>query len=149
MLSTRPIRIVIVDDHEPWRRFTSRSIQKTTDLQLVGQASDGLEAVAKIVELRPDVVLLDIGLPKLNGIEVSRRINQTCPSCKVLFVSQEFSPEIVRESLATGASGYVLKIDAGSELLIAVHAVLRGQQFVSARFSNQLRESEITRQLSE
>jgi len=139
-LSTDPIRVLLVDDHEQWRLLTSNSLQNRPDLQVVAQASDGLEAIAKAVQLRPDLVLLDIGLPKLNGIEVSRRIRETCPACKILFVSQESSPDIVREALATGASGYVLKMEFGTELLPAIETVLRGEQFVCRRLKNQLPE---------
>ena len=81
--------------------------------------------------------MLDVGLPSLNGIEVARQIRKLSPKSKILFVSQESSADVVREALGTGAHGYVFKIDAGSELLIGVSAVLRGDQFVSKRFSGQ------------
>jgi CheY-like chemotaxis protein len=106
-----------------------------SELQIIGEASDGLEAVRKAEELHPDLILLDIGLPSLNGIEAARRIHKVSPESKILFVSQESSVDMVREALGTGASGYVYKPDAGSELLSAVDAVLRGEQFVGARFS--------------
>jgi CheY-like chemotaxis protein len=98
----------------------------------VGEASDGLEAIQKAQELRPDLILLDIGLPTVNGIEAARRILQYAPNAKILFVSQERSSDIVQEALRTGACGYVLKSSAATELLPAVEAVLHGKQFASA-----------------
>ena len=98
----------------------------------MGETSDGLEAVHKAEELQPDLILLDIGLPTLNGIEVARRIQVVSPTSKILFVSENRSPEIAEEALRTGAGGYVVKSDAVGELLPAVKAVLEGKQFMSA-----------------
>ena len=91
--------------------------------------SNGLEAVQKAQELKPDLVLMDIGLPGLNGIEAARRIRTVTPNSKVIFLTQESSPEVVREAVILGASGYVLKSQAETDLLIAVDAVLQGKQF--------------------
>jgi len=104
-------------------------------LLVIGVASDGLEAVQKAEELRPDLILLDIGLPSLNGIEVARQIRKLSPKSKILFVSQESCADVVQGALGTGAQGYVLKIDAERKLLEGVNAVLRGEQFVSGRFA--------------
>ena len=129
------VRILIVEDHEQFRRFIYSTLEKAPELQVVDIVSDGLAAVQKAEELQPDLILLDIGLPKLNGIEAARRIRRLSPETKILFLSQESSADVVREALGTGASGYVVKSDAGSELLEAVSAVLRGEQFVGKRFS--------------
>jgi len=131
------VRLVVVEDHEQFRRFIYSTLEKVPELQVVDFASDGLAAVQKAAELQPDLILLDIGLPKLTGIEAARRIRKLSPESKILFVSQESSADIVREALGTGASGYVVKTDAGRELLEAVSAVLRGELFVGARFSGQ------------
>jgi DNA-binding response OmpR family regulator len=104
-------------------------------LQVVGEIIDGLEAVQKAEELQPDLIVLDIGLPSLNGIEVARQIRKVSPKSKILFVSQESSADVVQEALGTGAHGYVVKTDAGVELLEAVDAVLRGGRFVGKRYS--------------
>jgi DNA-binding response OmpR family regulator len=92
---------------------------------------DGSEAVQKAQELRPDLVVLDIGLPTLNGIEAARRIRQVSPHSKILFLTMEESPDVVQVALSTGAHGYVHKSRAQSELLPAIQTVLRGKQFVS------------------
>ena len=107
------------------------------ELQIVCEDTDGLQALQSANELQPDLIVLDIGLPPLNGIEVARQILKLSPKSKILFLSQESSDDVVREALGTGAHGYVVKIDAGSELLIGVSAVLRGDQFVSKRFSGE------------
>jgi DNA-binding NarL/FixJ family response regulator len=101
------------------------------ELQVISEASDGLEAVQKAAELQPSLIVLDIGLPSLNGIEAARRIRKLSPNSAILFLSQESSPEIVQEALSIGALGYVVKAHAGRDLLIAVEAVLRKEQFVS------------------
>jgi len=100
-------------------------------LQIVGEASDGVEAVQKAEELKPDLIILDIGLPTLNGIEVARRIYTFSPRSKVIFVTQESSPDVMQATLNLGVWGYVLKTKAGSDLVAAVEAVLLGKRFVS------------------
>jgi CheY-like chemotaxis protein len=105
------------------------------DVQIIGEAADGLVAVDKAIELRPDLILLDVGLPGQNGIEAARRIVQIAPNSKILFLSQESSRDIVRAALSAGAMGYVVKIDAAKDLMSAVHAVMRGKRFVGSRFA--------------
>jgi DNA-binding NarL/FixJ family response regulator len=125
-------RVLVVDDNEPFRQFACSTLGKRGDLQVVGEASDGLEAVQKAVELQPGLIVLDIGLPSLNGLEAARRIRKLSPGSKILFLSQESSAEVVQEALCLGALGYVIKSHAGSQLLAAVEAVLRNEQFVSS-----------------
>ena len=127
-----PTRVLIVEDFEPFRRFVCSTLGKGFHLQVIGQLSDGLDAVQKAAELKPDLILLDIGLPSLNGIAAGRRIRKLAPDSKIIFVSQESSPDVVHEALSFGALGYVLKARAGNELLAAVEAVLGGRQFVSS-----------------
>ena len=129
------VRVFIVDDYEPWRRFVCSVLQKRPELEIVGEVADGLEAVQRAGELHPDVILLDIGLPSLNGIEAARRLRRISPHSKILFVSQESSPDVIQAALSTGANGYVIKADAETALLPAMNAVLRGERFVSNRFS--------------
>jgi DNA-binding NarL/FixJ family response regulator len=128
-------RVLVVEDYEPWRRFILTTLQKQPELQVIGEALDGLEAVQKAEELQPDLIVLDIGLPKLNGLEAARQIRKVSTKSKILFVSQESSAEVVQEALALGALGYVLKTRAGSELLAAVEAVRQGRQFICSGLS--------------
>jgi DNA-binding NarL/FixJ family response regulator len=134
-LETSTVRVLVVEDFEPFRRFVCSTLGRRRELQIVGEASDGLEAVHKAEELRPDLIVLDIGLPTLNGIEVARRIRRLSPQSKILFVSQQSSSDVVQVALGTGAQGYVVKTDARSELLTAVNAVLRGDRFFGNRFA--------------
>jgi DNA-binding NarL/FixJ family response regulator len=126
------IRVLVVDDNEPFRRFVRATLSPKPELEIIGEASDGLEAVQKALELQPALIVLDIGLPGLNGIEAARRIRKLSPQSTILFLSQESSPEIVREALCLGALGYVIKAHAARDLLIAVETVLGNKQFVSS-----------------
>src|SRR6478672_7926438 len=101
-----PVRVLVVEDHELFRRFICSTLGQGSELQIIGEASDGLEAVRRAEELHPDLILLDIGLPSLNGIEAARRIHELSPESKILFVSQESSVDVVREALGTGSCGY-------------------------------------------
>jgi CheY-like chemotaxis protein len=144
-------RVLVVDDHEPFRRFICSTLREKPELQIVGEVSDGLQAVQKAEELQPDLIVLDIGLPTLNGIEAARRIRKLSPESKILFMSQESSDDVVREALGTGARGYVVKTDAGGDLLEGVNTVLRGERFVGRRFSGHdfIGESDATARVSE
>jgi DNA-binding NarL/FixJ family response regulator len=126
------VRVLVVEDFEPFRRFVCSMVGDASELQVICEASDGLEAVRQAVELQPDLILLDIGLPSLNGIEAARQIRKLSPQSKILFVSQESSPDVIEEALSFGAMGYVIKAHAGSELLVAVEAAREGRQFISS-----------------
>jgi CheY-like chemotaxis protein len=131
-LETSKIRILVVDDYDRFRRFILSALSHQPNFQVIGEVSDGLEAVHKAQELQPDLILLDVGLPTLNGIEAARRIRRLSPNSKILFASQQSSPDLVQAALDTGALGYVLKSDAAGELLPAMEAALRGKLFVSS-----------------
>lgn len=126
------LRILLVDVLA-WRRFVALLVRMRFDCDIVEEATDGIEAVQKAQSLKPDLILLETGLPRLNGFEAARRIRKLSAKSKILFFSQLHDPEIVRAALAAGASGYVVKLDAGSELLTAIRAVLEGKQFLSSR----------------
>jgi DNA-binding NarL/FixJ family response regulator len=125
------IRILIADDFNDWRRRVRLLLQARPKYQTIAEALDGPEAIQKAEELKPDLIVLDIGLPKLNGIEAAQRIRQLS-GCKIVFLSEHNELDIVRAALSTGAQGYVHKRDARRELVLAVDAVLRGKQFVSS-----------------
>jgi DNA-binding NarL/FixJ family response regulator len=133
-MALRPaVRVLVVDDYEPFRRCVCSILSKAAGWKVIGEVSDGLEAVQKAEELQPDLILLDIGLPKLNGLEAASRIGRVAPSSKIIFVTNENGSDVVHAALSNGARGYVLKSDAGSELLWALETVLGSGRFVSRR----------------
>jgi DNA-binding NarL/FixJ family response regulator len=122
---------LVVEDFEEFRRFLCSTLMETTEGEIVGEVSDGLQAVYQAEKLQPDLILLDLGLPTLNGIQAARRIRQLSPNSKILFVSQNSSPEVAQAALKVGAQGYLVKSDA-IELTSAISTVLGGAQFVSS-----------------
>lgn len=126
------VRVLVVDDFEQWRRVVRTVLEAKLGVQVLEEASDGLEAVQKAQDLQPDLVVLDIGLPTLNGIEAARQIRKISPASQILFFTQARSVDIALEALTIGASGYVVKSDGTSELLNGVTTVLNGKRFVSA-----------------
>jgi DNA-binding NarL/FixJ family response regulator len=130
-LKTSSPSILVVDDFEPFRRLVCSILEEELGLHVVCEAADGLEGVQQAERLQPNLILLDIGLPNLNGIEAARLIRNLSPESRVLFVSQTSDADVVQEALTLGAQGYVLKSQVGSDLRAAVEAVLRGERFVS------------------
>ena len=130
-----PKRVMVVDDFSEWRRKVCSIFQQHKELLVVGEASDGAEAVRKAAELKPDLIVLDIGLPKLNGIEAAAKISELSPGSKILFLSQENDASTVEAALETGAWGYVHKLSTGAELSSAIAALLHGRRFVSPGIS--------------
>jgi DNA-binding NarL/FixJ family response regulator len=124
------ISVLVVDDYSPFRTFIVSLLTVIGNTYVVGEVSDGTEAVQKAVELKPDLILLDIGLPTLNGIQAGRQIRELAPDSKIIFLSQESSPDVVEEAFSLGAQGYVVKVRAASELRDAVQSVISGQRFV-------------------
>ena len=119
------VRILLVDDNERWRNFASSMLRQEALFEIVGEVADGLEAVTMAQQLKPTVVLMDIGLPGLNGIEASKRIKGLVPKAKIIFVSAESDPDVVGAALSIGASGYILKSDAGRKLVIGINSVVQ------------------------
>jgi two-component system nitrate/nitrite response regulator NarL len=125
------VRILIVDDFDLWKSFVVARLREQPDLEIVGLASDGLQAVQKAEELQPDLILLDMMLPNLNGIQAAQQIRKVAPKTKILFVSSESDLESVRSAFQAGGSGYISKMDATDELLDGIECVLRGERYVS------------------
>lgn len=126
------VSVLVVEDYEPFRHFIAETFQTQPHLRIVEEVSDGAEAVRQAQQLQPDLVLLDVGLPTLNGLEVARRIRKLSPRSKILFVSENRSPEVAEEALRAGGLGYVVKSEAAIDLLAAIDAVFQGKGFVSA-----------------
>lgn len=124
------LRVLIVDDYEPFLQVL-RSMLPSDRFQVIAQASDGLEAVKQARLLQPDLMLLDVGLPRLNGIEVARTVKSVAPQVVILMLSQDASPDIVGEALKAGALGYIHKQRAQRELLTGIESVMAGKQFAS------------------
>jgi DNA-binding NarL/FixJ family response regulator len=122
-------KILVVDDHESYRRLVCLILQKRNDLEIVGEASDGLECIRKAQELQPNLILLDIGLPQLNGIRAAKRLCDLVPDAKVVFLTLESSAEVVKAALDSGGSGYVNKAHMVQDLLPAIDTVLKGISF--------------------
>lgn len=130
-MQSSSVRVIVVEDFEPFRKVICEELAKWPTLQVICEVSDGLQAVQKAKELQPDLILLDIGLPTLNGIAAARQILRLAPESKIIFVSQESSSAVVEEALDLGARAYIVKTRATIDLLDAVEAVLEGRQFVS------------------
>jgi len=126
-------RVLVVDDHEAWRRAVLSMLRTYSAWDIVGEASDGVEAVAKVETLAPGLVLMDVMLPRMNGIEAARQILARDPAPKLLFMSTHASWDVAEAALTTGAHGYVIKGDAGLQLLRAMEIVASGGRFVSPR----------------
>ena len=125
------IRILLVDDHTILRDGIRLLLESEPDMTVVGEAEDGRTAVKLTCQLKPDVVLMDIAMPLLNGLEATRQIKHDCPGVKVLILTMHENEEYIRQALASGAMGYILKDAAARELLNAIHAVHRGEAILS------------------
>ncbi len=125
------VRVMVVEDFQLFRGFVCSKLQQQSKLRVIREVSDGLEAVQKAEELKPDLILIDIGLPTLNGIEAARLILGLVPESKIIFLSQETSMDIIEHAMRLGASAYVFKTHAEGDLLLAVEAALSGKRFVS------------------
>jgi len=126
------VRILIADDHEVVRRGLRALLEGHPGWQICAETIDGREAVEKAAQLRPDVVILDLGMPGLNGLEAARQIREASPLCEVLILTMHESEQVIREVLAAGARGYVLKSDAGRDLVNAVEALSRHKTFFTS-----------------
>jgi DNA-binding NarL/FixJ family response regulator len=125
------IRILVVDDHPIVRQGLKTLLEGHSDWQVVGEASDGAEAIAKAKDLNPDVMVLDVTMPRMNGLEACRLLRRQSPGLEILFVTQHDSPQMMREALDAGARGYVVKSNAARDLLAAVEAVSQHRVFTA------------------
>jgi DNA-binding NarL/FixJ family response regulator len=136
----KPITVLLCDDHTVVRQGLRLLLEAAEDLQVIGEAENGHQSVAEAERLQPDVVLLDLAMPLLNGVEAARRITRRVPSVKVLILSSYSHPQDVQQAIEAGAAGYLMKQAAGNDLLCAIHEVHRGNAFFSPLISRQLSE---------
>ena len=120
-----PATIVVADDYFEWRGKVREMLRHHPDWKIVGDASDGWEAVERAAQLQPDIIILDIGLPQMNGIEAARLIRRACPQTKIVFLSQQTGSEIIDAALAAGGAAFVLKSSAARDLPIAMVSALQ------------------------
>jgi DNA-binding NarL/FixJ family response regulator len=132
------LKVLIADDHEIVRQGLRSMLEAQRDCQVVGEAGDGRQAVTLTKELNPDVVILDIGMPTLNGLEATRQILKMRPQTKVLILTMHESDSVIREVLDAGARGYILKTDAGRDLVTAVDSLRRNKTFFTSRVSQMI-----------
>jgi len=125
------VRVLVAEDSVPFRSFIGEKLRENSGLRIVGEVSDGLEAVRLARHLKPELIILDIGLATLDGINAARQIRELSPKSKIIFLSMESSPAVVQEAFNLGAWGYVAKARAATDLLIAVQMALEGRRFVS------------------
>jgi len=129
-------QVLVVDDFVPWHHFVSLLFDSESDLQIASVAIDGLDAVQKAKELQPDLILMDLSLPGMNGIAATRQILVHSPRSKVLFVSEHRDSEVIQAAFEAGACGYVLKSDSNSDLILGIRTILLRQPFVSRSLTN-------------
>ena len=126
MTTTTADLVLVVDDFEQWRKFVCTVLKEIPNV-IVQEASDGLEAIEKVQQMRPDLVLLDVGLPHLNGIHVARKIGRISPETKVMFLTENRDDDLIEEAFRAGGSGYIIKSNAAKELVSAVKAALKAR----------------------
>ena len=132
------LKLLLADDHEVVRRGLRSILETQRDCEVVGEAADGRQAVALVKELNPDIVILDISMPVLNGLEATRQILKIRPQTKVLILTVHESDPLIRDVLDAGARGYILKTDAGRDLVSAVESLRRNKTFFTSRVSQMI-----------
>lgn len=128
-----PIRIVLADDHSMLREGLRSMLEKEPDMSVVGEAANGRDAVSEVVRLKPDVVVMDVSMPGLNGMEAARQVSEKCRGTRIVALSMHTQERYVIEMLKAGASGYVVKMSATDELILAIRAVYRRETFLSPK----------------
>lgn len=140
----KTITVFLADDHTIVRQGLAKLLEEESNLQVVGEAENGREAVGKVEELKPDIVLMDIAMPMLNGIEATRQIRKVCPQTKIIILSMHSHDRYISELFGLGASGYLLKSSTGTDIIKAIHAALKGETYLSPSISHKVIEDYIS-----
>jgi two-component system response regulator NreC len=142
---SQPVRIMLADDHAILRTGLRLMLSNVPNLEVVGEATNGREAVAKAEELKPDVVIMDITMPEMNGIEATTELKRRLPRTKVLFLTMHENEELLFRTVQAGGSGYVLKKSADKELVEAIYQVTRGETFLRPDLAKQVVQDYLNR----
>lgn len=137
-MAIETINILVADDHTIVRQGLARLLEEQPDLKVIGQATNGRRAVDLAKELRPDIVIMDIAMPRMNGIEAAKRISKHLPQTKILILSMYSHEHYIQELLETGVSGYLLKDSSGRDIINAIHAAMKNETFLSPSISKVL-----------
>jgi DNA-binding NarL/FixJ family response regulator len=137
----KPVTILLVDDHTIVRQGLSRLLEERSDLKVVGEATNGSKAVEEALDLKPDVVVMDIAMPRMNGIEAAKRIRKHLPHTKILILSMYSHEHYIHELLEAGISGYLLKDSSGRDIIKAIHAAMNNETYLSPSISKVLVEA--------
>jgi DNA-binding NarL/FixJ family response regulator len=137
----RNYRVLVVDDHAVVRQGLRMLLETQAGVEVNGEATNGMEAVEHVKKTKPDLVVLDLTMPEMNGLDAARAIRDASPQTEILVLSMHFSEEIAREVLRCGVRGYMLKSDANTELVTAVQRVRRGEQYFTSRLSATMAEN--------
>jgi DNA-binding NarL/FixJ family response regulator len=140
----RPITVLLADDHTIVREGLAKLLEGEPKIRVVGEAKDGREAVRKVEELEPVVVIMDIAMPLLNGIEATRQIKKNHPQTKVIILSMHSHDRFISELFSVGASGYLLKDSSGTDIINAIHAALKGDTYLSPSISRRVIEDYVS-----
>ena len=124
-------QILVVDDFLPWQQFVRGMLESELDLKIIATATNGSEAVQKATDLQPDIILMDVHLPVMNGLEAARLIRLRLPASRILFLSEHRGSDLIQAAFEAGGLGYVWKSDSYGDLLTGIRLVLRGERFVS------------------
>ncbi len=138
----KPIRILLADDHTIVRQGLARLLEEQPDLKIVGEAINGQAVIKKALELMPDIIIMDIAMPLLNGIEAAKRVRKTLPDCKILILSMYSHEHYIHQLLETGISGYLLKDSSGKDIIKAIRAAMKNETFLSPSISQKVEESQ-------
>ena len=143
-MPSKTIKIFLADDHTIVREGLAKLLEAEAGLQVIGEAENGREAVFKVEELKPDIVLMDVAMPMLNGIEATRQIKKIRPETKIIILSMHSHARYISELFRLGASGYLLKSAAGTDIISAIHAALKGEIYLSPSISHKVIEDYIS-----